>query len=507
LSWTSIGSFGLVGLSGIALNQLLMWGLVEGGHINYLLAAVLASAGSTTTNFVLTEAWVFRSRRRPGVWPRYLGFVALTAATTPVRLPILFVLTSVLGIHYLISNLVALGSVFGGRYLVSSVFIWGRASTRPSPGDGGESAFRGAEYRYDIDGRVRVVSDIRLPELAFFRTENQVEADLIVRRRVVGGISPHRGKSISADERHLVWREQTGGLGGNFRIDFGPPVVITVAPLLGLSRHVVYTNLVEPLLRFLLAQKNRMLLHAATVVINGQPITLSAKTDTGKTGTILRLLQAHGGEFYSDDMVILDEDGMLSRYPKPLTLSAHTVRSTPSHRLGVRSRLTLPLQSRLHSREGRSAGKWLGKLNLPIMSMNAIVQALCPPPKYAITDLVDCQIGAQTELRHLFIIDRGELSGVSVVGLEEAAEALLSNTDDAYGFPPYASLIPYLRIGGMSSGDLVKRERTILSRALAGVAVRRIVVQDYGWATVIEQHVGLATRPDPEPTLEPVVVT
>jgi dolichol-phosphate mannosyltransferase len=155
VSWKSIGSFGLVGLSGIAVNQLLMWGLVEGGHVNYLLAAVFASAGSTTSNFVLTEAWVFRSRRRPGVWRRYLGFVALTAATTPVRLPILFLLTSVLGIHYLISNLVALGSVFGGRYLVSSLFIWGR-----QPG----------EISYDIDGLVHVVSDFRLPELEFFKS-------------------------------------------------------------------------------------------------------------------------------------------------------------------------------------------------------------------------------------------------------------------------------------------------------------------------------------------------
>ena len=118
MSWTSIGSFGLVGMSGIAVNQLLMWGLVERGHLNYLVAAVLASAGSTTSNFVLTEAWVFRSRRRPGAGRRYLGFVALTAATTPVRLPILFVLTSVLGIHYLISNLVALGLVFGERCAV-----------------------------------------------------------------------------------------------------------------------------------------------------------------------------------------------------------------------------------------------------------------------------------------------------------------------------------------------------------------------------------------------------
>jgi putative flippase GtrA len=552
VSWTSIGCFGLVGLSGIAVNQLLMWGLVEAGHVNYLVAAVLASAGSTTSNFVLTEAWVFRSRSRPGIGRRYLGFVALTAATTPVRLPILFVLTSALGIHYLLSNLVALGSVFGGRYLVSSLLIWGKAPHPDPPPQAGKE-IQSARYGYDIDGLIRLASDFRLPELEFFRSPHPERlkrspgtnvsnarvalkcnsrgatpraplawadgpapqagegrpADLIVRRGVVGGIWPQRGKSISADERHLVWREQTGGLGGNFRIDFGPPVCITVAPLLGMSPHVVYTNLVEPILRFLLVQQNRMLLHAATVTIDGQSITLSAKTDTGKTGTILRLLQAHGGEFYADDMVIVDGDGVLSRYPKPLTISAHTVRSTPSHRLTVRSRLALPLQSRLHSRQGRTAGKWLGKRNLPIMSMNAIVQVLCPPPKYVITDLVDCRIGLTTRLQHLFIIDRGERAAVSQVGVKTGAEELAINTDDAYGFPPYASLAPYLKIGGIGCDELAQREQQILTRALDGVLTRRIVVQDYSWAAVIERHVGLGAAPllEPDAVLDPLVAT
>lgn len=125
IRWSSsAGAFGLVGLSGIAVNQALLAALVAGGHLNYLVAAVLASAGSSTCNFLLTEHWVFRGRRRAGALRRFMGYSALTLASTPLRLPILYVLTSLHGVHYLLSNMVAIVTVFGGRYLVSALLIW-----------------------------------------------------------------------------------------------------------------------------------------------------------------------------------------------------------------------------------------------------------------------------------------------------------------------------------------------------------------------------------------------
>ncbi len=128
---SSAVAFGLVGLSGIAVNQMLLAGLVAEAHVNYLVAAVLASAGSTTTNFLLTEHLVFRARRGKGVVTRFLGYMALTLASTPVRLPILYVLTSLHGVNYLVSNLVAIVTVFGGRYVVSALVIW-RSQVPPS---------------------------------------------------------------------------------------------------------------------------------------------------------------------------------------------------------------------------------------------------------------------------------------------------------------------------------------------------------------------------------------
>jgi dolichol-phosphate mannosyltransferase len=346
-------------------------------------------------------------------------------------------------------------------------------------------------HRYDIDGLVSVTSQVRLPELEPFRTQDRLQPNLELRVGVVGGIAPRRRVTVTSDGSRLTWREHLGGLGANFEVDCGDPVRVTVGPLLAASPHVVYTNLVEPLLRFMLVQRERVLLHGATVVLNGRTVTLSARTDTGKTSTILRLLQEHSGIFYSDDMVLVAANGGVSRYPKPLTISAHTVRATPRNRLRLSARVTLPVRSRLHSREGRNVGRRLGDMNLPIMAMNSLVQALCPPPKYPISDLVDCEIGRETRLEHLFVIERGGSTQLTTIAPEQAVDLLLENTEDAYGFPPYARIAPSLVLGQRSVDELKQREREILASALSGCFVVRIVASGYDWPQAIEGFVGL----------------
>src|SRR5256885_10821823 len=273
----------------------------------------------------------------------------------------------------------------------------------------GFSSTKTSSYRhcYDIDGMVRIKSSVRLPELEFFRSSSVGDADIVIHTRPVGGWAPRTNVAVSYKAGRIEYREHLGPLFANFSVDMADPVVVTAGPLLALSPHVLYTNVVEPLLRFILASKDKMLLHAACISVGGRPIMLSAKTDTGKTSTILTMLRADGGIFYSDDMVIIDANGVASRYPKPLTISAHTLRAVPQNRLKLSQRLSLSWQSRLHSREGRSVGKKLGAANLTIMSMNADVQAGIPPPKNRGTDPVSCVVGTQVRMGNLYVIGRG----------------------------------------------------------------------------------------------------
>lgn len=117
-------SFGLVGLGGVGINELLLWLLVNRTQTHYLIAAALATVGSTTSNFLFTEFLVFKARRGGSILTRYVSFGALSVVTLPARLTILFLLASLLTVHYLLANLVALGAMFLVRFAVSDQFIW-----------------------------------------------------------------------------------------------------------------------------------------------------------------------------------------------------------------------------------------------------------------------------------------------------------------------------------------------------------------------------------------------
>jgi len=339
---------------------------------------------------------------------------------------------------------------------------------------------------YDVDGLAALRSRLRLPELELFRVPYVEHPDIVitVRPRVSGG-----GQAATIGSRYS-YREWGGSLTANFDIEPGSPTHVVAAPLLALSRHVLYTNVVEPLLRFVIAGKGQMLLHAGCISLFGHGVLLSAKTDTGKTATILRLLRDCGGTFLSDDMTIISSDGLAKRYPKPMTISAHTLRAVPHQRLRLTQRAALSVQSRLHSRSGRGVGKWLGQQPVPIMALNSLVQAVIPPPKYMVDRLVPCQLGREQAIERLFLIERGLPATITPVGQDEAVEQLLSNTADAYEFPPFRTMAPQLRVAGLDFEQVQLVERQVLQSALSKMEIVRMRVADFSWPVLVKASLG-----------------
>jgi hypothetical protein len=239
---------------------------------------------------------------------------------------------------------------------------------------------------------------------------------------------------------------------------------------------------VEALLRFSLVSRGHMLLHSATVSVDGVGIMLSALTDTGKTATVLRLIRDHGAVFLSDDMTVIDPSGRAYAFPKPLTISSHTLRAVQAEDLTQKEWRRLRFQSRLHSKGGRSIALRLARFNLPIMGINALTQMIVPPPKYSADRLVPCQIGSSVEVSELFVIERGP-PGQAPLEMDEARERLLRNTDDAYGFPPFRHLA-----AALGHERLRAREREILAAFLTGVRAWVVTSDQYAWSDAIRGH-------------------
>jgi glycosyltransferase involved in cell wall biosynthesis len=465
-----LSRFGLVGASGLVVNTVLLALFTEVFGLYFLVSAVLATQGSTLWNFVLTEKWVFRrSHGKHSVGWRAAMYFLVNNATLLVRGPLLVALVTVLSMNYLAANFVSLLALALLRYGLSDLWIWGQGK-----------AAAVSLHSYDIHGLVTVASDVRLPELERFRVESLRDRPTI--RVRIGKLSQAQSELVSAlafFARHTRYDEKLGRLGFGIEIGIGRSVEVVASPLLRHSPHVLYTNVVEPILRWTFVKKGYALVHAACIAVDGRAYLITAQTDTGKTTTILKTLDNHPCSFLSDDLTLLSPDGRVLMYPKPLTVSRHTVAAVKTPLLKRIERMTLGYQSRIHSRSGRKFAFQLAKTGLPVATINALVQMVVPPPKYDIERLVPgVDIVEEAHVEGLIIIQRGGTGDVELAP-EEALQTLLENCEDAYGFMPYPVIAPFLH---RSNGSSLKPiERAIVASALSGRSATLLKSETMDW--------------------------
>jgi dolichol-phosphate mannosyltransferase len=499
--------FGLVGLTGLVVNTAVLW--LESTRLpglHYLIAAAVATQASTAWLFLLTEKLVFRGAKPGTARSRAVRFFLLNNVALLARLPVLALLVEVLGLGVLPANILTLVLLFVVRFLIADSAIYATSEAaparepmrivvevpQPEPRTD-RSARRSAPdqrylpFRYAIPGVATIGSQVCLRELEYFRAQYlDHDTDIQVRVGRTGGARP-RGRAMmtqTASPDGLRYAEHLGWLGANFDVQLGEPITVTVAPPLAHSPHVVYTNILEALLRFVAISRGAMLLHSACIELDGVGMLISAETDTGKTGTVLRMVRELGARFLSDDMTVLHPDGRAGCFPKPLTISAHTLRAIQSSELSRAEWRRLQVQSRLHSKEGRQFAMQLSRLNIPIMGVNALTQRVVPPPKYTIDRLLPCAIAPEVSVSELFIISRGAFDAGDL-DRADAMRTLMANTEDAYQFPPFKQLAPSVVIGGVDHAELRRREQAILASALGRIRCRYIATPDFSWADEI----------------------
>jgi dolichol-phosphate mannosyltransferase len=125
-----LARFGVIGLSGLVVNEALLALATEQARLYYLASAVISTQASILWNFALTERWVYAGRSCRFDWKSRLGAFCLVCTTAQVlTTPILYLLVGFVGTPYLLANLFAIGTSTLVRFTVAERVIWKR---RPS---------------------------------------------------------------------------------------------------------------------------------------------------------------------------------------------------------------------------------------------------------------------------------------------------------------------------------------------------------------------------------------
>ncbi len=461
--------FAAVGATGIVVNMALFAGLIA-LDIQYLVAALIATQGSTIWLFLLTDRWVFRHRSfRRGTTKRVVLYFVLNNLSFVARGLLLFGLVSGIGLNALIANFISLVSLTLARFFIADGWIW-------QPRGAGQDRFD-----YDVHGIVTVTSEVALPELARFSVaELDGPPDVDVSVGQLADTAEDTAADLTLTTRRIEYDDGLGRIGFAVQIRKGRTTEIAASRLVGASPHVLYTNIVEPVLRWRIVDRGYALVHAACVAFDGKAVFVTARTDTGKTTTILKALDNFPCDFISDDLTLLTPDGKVLTYPKPLTVSKHTVGAVKTPNLTRTQRLGLPLQSRIHSKSGRSFAFILAKLRLPVASINATLQIIVPPPKYHVEKLVpSVNCVEEATLAGVVVIERADKDEELELAGQEITDLLISNTEDAYGFPPYPTIASSLH--GTGSSDLHHAEREIISSAVERLPASILRRQQRDW--------------------------
>ena len=119
--------FCVVGLSGIVVNQGFLWLLTEFAGLRYYISAIFGIEASIISNFVLNDYFTFADRRTgrgKSFMVRLLKFNVTCLAGAGIQYGLLLLFTSVFGIYYLVSNLIAIAVAFLWNYFMSSWWTW-----------------------------------------------------------------------------------------------------------------------------------------------------------------------------------------------------------------------------------------------------------------------------------------------------------------------------------------------------------------------------------------------
>jgi dolichol-phosphate mannosyltransferase len=117
--------FSAVGIVGVGINTAVLYLLVAFGGWNHLAAAAVSTETAILCNFLLNDRWTFRGAGSRHSRPqRLLRYNAIALGGLCISLGVLAALTLLLGMHYLVANLIAIGAATVWNYVVNARITW-----------------------------------------------------------------------------------------------------------------------------------------------------------------------------------------------------------------------------------------------------------------------------------------------------------------------------------------------------------------------------------------------
>jgi putative flippase GtrA len=131
--------FGLVGLSGMVVNLVVLTALLRlprsvPATTAQAVAETVATQVAIVWNFALTEGWVFRRTHAPvGRLRRFAGFWAVCMVALAVQLPLSSLLDAAFGIGYVVATSAALAILVVARFALCRAVLY-RGAAGPTKG-------------------------------------------------------------------------------------------------------------------------------------------------------------------------------------------------------------------------------------------------------------------------------------------------------------------------------------------------------------------------------------
>lgn len=120
--------FVIVGAVAAVVQMVLLWLLVDGAGLHYVVGATVAIECTIVLSYVLNNSWTFRDSRHTGR-VAYLTGLAKTnvvrGTAIPIQLAVLYLLVDAAAVLYLVANAVGIGVSGIYRYVLDARWTWG----------------------------------------------------------------------------------------------------------------------------------------------------------------------------------------------------------------------------------------------------------------------------------------------------------------------------------------------------------------------------------------------